>query len=789
MKEEKIISNLNDVVLSQIINLGPVGTKILRAMETEVALTIRNTVGRPFTWLKLIQKSNMDLRVIIQLSHIMLATGSQEGQGLTKLARALGDKVMKHFRLPINAANANHLGIFILNAYSEVDLISIKLIQENSSNGIIKNKYKVYAKNRSELLKLVEEFKETYDRMKPLKRQANNWENGMSKDIYGADLKLIKNAKLEVLKDINNYSTPIVLNAINKKQSIGYKICQDTFKVYEWALDNNENAFEHNYNQMINLERKKAKRLEAEFIRVTAKEQKGIFYQRYTTDARGRIYPEAGFLNEICSDNAKGLIQFAEGMKFGVNGKEEFFHHISNMFGEDKLPHEGRVKFVKDNYETFCSYGYEPTVNKGWMKAAEPFQFLQAVIELAKFDVWIKNGYNEQEFVSHVICYRDGSNNGLQWLFSLAKDDLNAHLVNIKPTEDGKPGDFYKHVALSVMKHINEMPVSEEDKTLFFTIWMRLNKLRNKLIKTESNIDRFLKLKTKSRLIKKHLKRLEEIREKRLDIIKKYQKENRKELQKTDVTYWKNAEKIGGFNSTIWRQIVKRPSMTYGYSATKQGMGSQIIEDTKDIDNQYLNNKNWSAARLLGSLIHEAIENEFPNVKSIMDFFKDNCSKYIEKNKKQYMHKTIISNFPMIQKYVKYKSVPFKINKLLVTEKDGTKIYHNDVKTKILHELPIIDKAKSRAGISPNTIHNLDALHLMLVIDEAKFPIVSAHDSYGAHACNIVIMQRIIREQFLRIIEADPIKHILDQTGNLVEYPKTGDLNPKDILKSEYAFA
>lgn len=788
MEKKTTITSLNDKQLSQVVNLGPVGTKILRCMETDISLELREQVKKPLTYISLIQKNDMDLRTLIQLSHIMIATGSQEGQGLTKIARALGDKVMHYYKLPVDHAKANHLGVFILNAYAEADLISIKLLGQHSAIKL-KTVYKVYAHNRGDLIKLVEEFSEVYDRMKPLKEQANDWENGISKDIYGEELKLIKDARKETLKGVNKINTPIVIEALNKKQSIPFRICKDTFAIYEWALDNNENAFEHNSNPMIGLERKKAKKLEAEFIRVTAKEQKGTFYQRYTTDARGRIYPESGFLNEVCSDNAKGLIQFAEGKKFGPNGKEEFFHHISNMFGEDKLPHKGRVKFVEDNYKLFCSYGYQPTVNKGWMDAEEPFQFLQACIELAKFDVWIKQGYPEEDFVSHVICYRDGSNNGLQWLFSLAKDDKNAHLVNVKPTDDGKPGDFYKHVAISVMNHITNMKVTEEQRMLFFTVWMRLNKLRNKLVRAEYHIDRLEKFKIKSKLVKKILTKYTDIREKRAGQIKSYTREHRKELEQTDVVYWKKAEEIGGFTNSIWRKIVKRPSMTYGYSATKQGMGSQIIEDTKDIDNQYLNNKNWSAARLMGALIHNAIEEEFPNVKSIMDFFKNNCSAYIEKNGTQYRHKTIISNFPMEQKYIKYKRVPFKIYKLLVRNSDGTKNYQYDVKTKVLNETPIIDKGKSRAGISPNTIHNLDALHLMLVINECKYPIVSAHDSYGCHASNVRDMQVKIREQFLRIIEADPIQHILDQTGNLSPYPKIGDLNPRDILVSEYAFS
>ena len=65
--------------------------------------------------------------------------------------------------------------------------------------------------------------------------------------------------------------------------------------------------------------------------------------------------------------------------------------------------------------------------------------------------------------------------------------------------------------------------------------------------------------------------------------------------------------------------------MTYGYSATKQGMGEQIIQDTRDIDNVYLSNKQHSAARALGSLVYTTIETEFPEVAAAMKLFKDNC--------------------------------------------------------------------------------------------------------------------------------------------------------------------
>ena len=49
----------------------------------------------------------------------------------------------------------------------------------------------------------------------------------------------------------------------------------------------------------------------------------------------------------------------------------------------------------------------------------------------------------------------------------------------------------------------------------------------------------------------------------------------------------------------------------------------------------------------------------------------------------------------------------------------------NRVDFKIKSELPIINLAKAKAAISPNSIHNLDSLHLMLVIDECDFDIVT----------------------------------------------------------------
>jgi len=353
-------------------------------------------------------------------------------------------------------------------------------------------------------------------------------------------------------------------------------------------------------------------------------------------------------------------------------------------------------------------------------------------------------------------------------LFSLAKDDKNAHLVNVAKSNDNKPGDMYSHVAVSVVDKMHKEAEKADDLALeYYNLYFKgIEKLRNKFRIAELNSD------TKAELYKK--------------LIRWYQRRYKSQLKLTDIIYWDKSK----FTVKEWRKIVKRNVMTYGYSATKQGMGEQIIQDTRDIDNVYLSNKQHSAARALGALVYLTIEQEFPMVSETMKLFKDNCEKYMKDTGRQYSHKTLISNFPFTQKYVKYKrGIVFVHDGLYVQNADKSYKWDYQLELIIKTELAVQNISKAKAGISPNTIHNLDSLHLMLVIDKCNFDIVSAHDSYGSHACNVVDMQKCIREQFKYIIDQDPLEHILKETGNLVPMIQRGNLDSSEILQSEFAFA
>ncbi|QLF87950.1 RNA polymerase [Pelagibacter phage Aegir EXVC013S] len=757
--------------LSKLETLGPVGIKIRSIMNERYDFLNKESNGPLKSGIvRMIDKHKIDYNMMIQLSYSIVATGTTEGQNLIQLAIAIGNRIRNYYKLPTKAELDLRLGVFVLNAYALNNMLIIKLVNDFKSFNKAKTVYKVYmGYNRSDMRKLMKEFNEVHDPFKPLFTKAPEWEFGTVLNPNGESIKLIKQSKIDTIARINKHNTPIVLNATNKKQAVAFYVNPEVYEIYKWALQTNQHCFEHNSVDTIAKERKEAKKAEAlQVLKATELYVGKKFYQQYTCDSRGRFYPLSAYLNELNSDNAKGMLSFFEGKPLGNNGKAQLFHHIANMWGEDKLSHADRVKFVEDNYYEFVTYGSKPKDARGWMQAAEPIQFLSAVIELAKLDKhFVANGTVE-DFISHTICYRDGSNNGLQWLFSLVKDNKNGHLVNIKPTTDNKPGDMYNHVAVSVKDIMHNKAKEEDNLSLdYYNLYFKsIEKIRNRWRIAELNNDK--NVENKKRLIKW------------------YQKRYRTELKLTDIIYWDKAK----FTIKEWRKIVKRNVMTYGYSATKQGMGEQIIQDTRDIDNVYLSNKQHSAARALGSLVYTTIETEFPEVAAAMKLFKDNCAAYMKKHNKQYSHNTLISNFPFTQHYVKYKSARVKLTDgLYIMNNDKSFKWVNRVDFVIKTELPILNIGKAKAAISPNSIHNLDSLHLMLVIDECDFDIVSAHDSYGAHACNVNMMQKVIRSQFKRIIDANPLQHNLNETGNLVPMIKQGQLDSSEILKSEFAFA
>ncbi|WP_320043505.1 DNA-directed RNA polymerase [uncultured Desulfobacter sp.] len=72
------------------------------------------------------------------------------------------------------------------------------------------------------------------------------------------------------------------------------------------------------------------------------------------------------------------------------------------------------------------------------------------------------------------------------------------------------------------------------------------------------------------------------------------------------------------------------------------------------------------------------------------------------------------------------------------------------------------------------------------------------HDSFGCHACHVKTMNRIIRETFVEIMEAEPLQKLYEYTKarlsaqGLAEIdnvkPMRGTLDIRKMLESDYFF-
>jgi DNA-directed RNA polymerase len=68
------------------------------------------------------------------------------------------------------------------------------------------------------------------------------------------------------------------------------------------------------------------------------------------------------------------------------------------------------------------------------------------------------------------------------------------------------------------------------------------------------------------------------------------------------------------------------------------------------------------------------------------------------------------------------------------------------------------------------------------------------HDSYGVHACDVDLLNRALREEFVRIYSEPVLQNFLDQERkphpgiSLPDPPQAGDLDIQQVFSSPYFF-
>jgi DNA-directed RNA polymerase len=110
-----------------------------------------------------------------------------------------------------------------------------------------------------------------------------------------------------------------------------------------------------------------------------------------------------------------------------------------------------------------------------------------------------------------------------------------------------------------------------------------------------------------------------------------------------------------------------------------------------------------------------------------------------------------------------------------------------------------IDWRKQVDGMVAHLVHSLDAAHMMLTINrlhnEGLRHFAMVHDSFGVHASDVDLLNRVLREEFVRIYSEPVLQNFLNEQRaahpdvDLPEPPQAGTLDIRQVLSSPYFFA
>ena len=172
-------------------------------------------------------------------------------------------------------------------------------------------------------------------------------------------------------------------------------------------------------------------------------------YFPWNMDFRGRCYPLTSFSPQG-DDLDKSLLLFADTP--GVQSEEDIewlMIHAANLAGEDKIPFEDRIQWVKDHEEYILATAKDPMAHISWWGNLDcPLQFLAFCFAWEDYKLYTQEHGSCQGWTCGIPVAFDGTCSGLQHFSAILRDSIGAAAVNIIPS--AKPQDIYGVVAAKV---------------------------------------------------------------------------------------------------------------------------------------------------------------------------------------------------------------------------------------------------------------------------------------------------------------------------------------------------
>ncbi|CAH2354507.1 putative DNA-directed RNA polymerase [[Candida] railenensis] len=425
-------------------------------------------------------------------------------------------------------------------------------------------------------------------------------------------------------------------------------------------------------------------------------------YFPHGVDFRGRIYPLNSVLSHHSEDLVRGLLMFWHSKPLGENGFAWLKYQLAGVYGHDKLPFDARIKWVDNNISNILNLGSSPTPWSEsdesftwWMESEKPWQTYAICKEFVKIHEY--NG-DISLYKCRIPIHQDGSCNGLQHYAALSLDYEGGKSVNLVPSKERQ--DVYSTVLDLVRDQI------EKDCADGHEISQHALKLVSRsVVKRTVMTSVYGVTKTGA------YKQIQEVVKASLEKNKKHRREL---LSDHDLIF---------IESNLPNLIEYLTNLTL-HSITKLFSGAKLIE-------------NWlrlACVFVIKSFDADSIKHKASLTKvGVPDFFDLQFYKP--------MMWSSLSGLPIIQtyKHYKYKNLKVMSGTLRLREYD---------------EIGAIDLRKQKNGIAPNFIHSIDSIHLQMTCmsaNSAQLSFAAVHDSFWTHPCDVNVLNKIIREEFVEL--------------------------------------
>ena len=344
-----------------------------------------------------------------------------------------------------------------------------------------KNKTQRFVSATDELFEWIRAFNEEKEMLSPLwlplleepKDWTSVWSGGYADDASALPtLTFIKSYDMDHLREVDFDAMQPVVDAVNHIQKTPWTVNDKVLKIMQWAWETDREIGDmprrSDYERPpwpkeadtdpdvkkewsrkagriyeLNLSLKSQRLQPLKTLHLAKKFSGKNFYYPHQCDFRGRVYPVPYYLTPQGTDLARSLLLFANSETIWEPKTDARWLaiHGANCFGYDKASFDDRVKWVSDKRAEIHAVYTDPKTNDWWEEADKPWQFLAFCFEWG--DMLAVGG---RGFKTRLPVSMDASNNGIQILSLLSRDEVGGLATNVSSNGD-LPADLYSFVA------------------------------------------------------------------------------------------------------------------------------------------------------------------------------------------------------------------------------------------------------------------------------------------------------------------------------------------------------